>query len=71
MIVTSFLAIFLTLLIYGGLSWYICLLVAFMAAPVCGAVELFSRRGTDTLTVPLAAAAMIFPLICLFSYLGW
>jgi phytol kinase len=71
MIVTAFLAIFFTLLFCSGLSWYICLLVSLSAAPVCGIVELFSRRGTDTLTVPLAAAALIFPLICLFSYLGW
>ena len=71
MIVTAFFAVFLTLLFYGGLSWYLCLLVALVAAPVCGVVELFSRRGTDTLTVPLAAAAVIFPLVFLFSHLGW
>jgi hypothetical protein len=38
---------------------------------VCGVVELFSRRGTDTLTVPLSAAALILPLAYLFSLLGW
>ncbi len=71
MVLTAFLAIFFTLLLYGRLSWYISLSIAFAAAPVCAVVELFSRRGTDTLTVPWAAAAAIFPLICLFIYLGW
>ncbi len=71
MIVTAFLAIFLTLLFCSGLSWLTCLLIALVVAPVCGAVELFSRRGTDTLTVPLTAAATIFPLVHLFTYLGW
>ncbi len=71
MIVTAFLAIFLTLFFYGGLSWPICIVIALVAAPICGAVELFSLRGSDTLTVPLAAAAAIFPLVYLFSYLGW
>lgn len=71
MMITAFLAIFLTLLIYGGISWYLSLLVALFAAPICGLVELFSKKGTDTLTVPLAAAAMVFPLVYIFSILGW
>ena len=71
MIATAFLAIFLTLLLCSGLSWYVCLGVALAAAPISGMVELFSRRGTDTLTVPLATAIMVFPLVYLFSYLGW
>ena len=71
MIATAFLAIFLTLLLCSGLSWYVCLGVALATAPISGMVELFSRRGTDTLTVPLATAIMVFPLVYLFSYLGW
>ncbi|NLK00018.1 MAG: phosphatidate cytidylyltransferase [Clostridia bacterium] len=69
--ITAFFAIFLTLIFYGGLPWYICLLTALVAAPVCAFVELFSHGGMDTLTVPFAAAAVIFPLVYLFSYLGW
>ncbi|NLJ79437.1 MAG: phosphatidate cytidylyltransferase [Firmicutes bacterium] len=71
MIVTAFGAIFLTLLLYAGLPWYLSLLVAFLVAPVSGIAELFSRRGTDTLTVPLLTAAVVFPLVYLFSRLGW
>lgn len=64
-------AIFLTLLIYGGLSWYISLLTAILVAPVCGVVELFSSRGSDTLTVPLSAAFSVMPLLYIFNLLGW
>jgi phytol kinase len=70
MIVVAGLALFLTLLFYGGLPWYTSLLVAIIVAPVSGIVELFSRRGLDTLTVPLSTAALTLPLVYLFSLLG-
>lgn len=62
-------AIFLTLTLYGRLTWYVALAVAAVAAPVCAVVELFSRRGADTITVPLAAAAVMAPLVYAFSLL--
>lgn len=65
------LALFFTAWLYMGQSWYVSLLLAVLAAPVCGLTELFSRRGTDTLTVPLSAASLLFPLVYLFDYLGW
>ncbi len=65
------LATFLTLLTYGGLSWYVSLIIAIIVAPVCAVIELFSRRGNDTLTVPLSAAFTVMPLIYLFYMLGW
>ena len=71
MIVFAGLAIFFTLLIYAGKTWYLSLLIAALVAPVCGIIELFSRKGTDTLTVPIAAAALIAPLMHLFTGLGW
>ncbi|MEW5921677.1 MAG: phosphatidate cytidylyltransferase [Bacillota bacterium] len=71
MILVAGLAVFFTLLLYAGKPWYVSLLISLIVAPVCGVVELFSRRGTDTLTVPLSAAALILPLIHLFSSLGW
>ncbi|MBN1428468.1 MAG: phosphatidate cytidylyltransferase [Anaerolineae bacterium] len=70
MFVVAGLAIFLTLLIYAGQTWYVSLTVATCVAPVCAAVELFSDRGMDTLTVPLSAAFAILPLMSLFSFLG-
>jgi phytol kinase len=71
MIVTAALALFLTLLFFGGYPWFLSLLVALLVAPASGLVELFSRRGTDTLTVPLFTAVLLLPLLHLFSYLGW
>jgi phytol kinase len=71
MILAAGLACFLTLLLYAGLPWYTSLLIAVIIGPVCGIVELFSRRGTDTFTVPLSAAALIMPLAYLFSLAGW
>jgi phytol kinase len=71
MIIAAGLALFFTLYLYAGKPWYVSLPIAALVAPVCGIVELFSRRGVDTLTVPLSAAAAIFPLAYLFSFLGW
>jgi phytol kinase len=64
-------AIFLTLLIYAGKPWHFSLLIAVIVSPACTLVELFSRRGIDTLTVPLTAAALMLPLIHLLSLFGW
>ncbi|MBM3190512.1 MAG: phosphatidate cytidylyltransferase [Chloroflexi bacterium] len=71
MVVVAALAVFLTLLFYAGQSWYVSLLVAVVVAPICGAVELFSQKGTDTITVPLAAALSVLPLMLLFSFIEW
>ncbi|MDP3486777.1 MAG: hypothetical protein Q8S19_02445 [Bacillota bacterium] len=70
MIIAAFLALFFTLLLYAGKPWYISLFVSLVVAPICAVVELFSRSGTDTLTVPLSVALMVLPLMHLFSYLG-
>jgi phytol kinase len=70
MMVVAGAAAFFTMLIYGGYSWHMSLLVSMFIAPVCGVVELFSRKGTDTLTVPFSAAVLILPLVNLLSLLG-
>ena len=70
MVLIAGLALFITLIYYAGKPWYMSLLVSLIIAPVCGIVELFSRRGTDTLTVPFFTAALLFPLIHLFTFLG-
>jgi dolichol kinase len=71
MVVVAGLALFLTLMFYAGRPWYVSLIIAAIVAPVCGIIELFSRRGTDTLTVPVSTAFMVLPLMHLFSTLGW
>ena len=71
MIFFAGLGIFITLISYAGEPWYTSLLISFIVAPVCGIVELFSRRGTDTLTVPLSAAFSILSVVHILSFLGW
>lgn len=71
MIIVAAVALFLTLMFFGGKPWHTSLLVAVIVAPGCGMVELFSRWGTDTLTVPLFTGAVVLPLVYLFSLLGW
>jgi len=70
MFVVAGMAIFITLLVYAGQSWHVSSAVALLVAPVCSAVELFSPRGMDTLTVPLSAAFAILPLMSLVALLG-
>jgi phytol kinase len=61
MVVAGAIAAFVTLFLYGGASWWVSLLAAVSLAPLAGAVELVSRRGSDTVTVPLATAAGLVP----------
>ncbi len=70
MFAVSWLAIFITTMIYTVASWYLCLVIALLVAPVCALVELFSRRGTDTITVPFSTAISIFALVSFFTFLG-
>lgn len=67
----SAVALFLTLLLYAGQPWHTSLLISLLVAPVCALVELFSRWGLDTLTVPLSTALAILPLTLLFRVVGW
>lgn len=71
MLVVASLASFITLLVYTDQPWYVSLLIALIVGPICAVVELFSRRGLDTLTVPLTAAFLTMPLVYLFSQVGW
>jgi phytol kinase len=70
MFVVAGLAVFFTPLVYAGQSWQASLAVATLVAPVSATVELFSRRGLDTVTVPLSVAFLVLPLMSLFSFLG-
>lgn len=70
MILVAGLALFLTLVLYAGQAWHVSLLIAISVAPVCGLVELFSRRGIDTLTVPISTALAILPFMFVYPALG-
>ncbi|GIK29092.1 MAG: hypothetical protein IT298_13750 [Chloroflexi bacterium] len=62
--------IFSTLILYAQQPWHISLFVALLAAPVGAVVELFSHRGLDTITVPLAVGFSVLVLMCIFTLLG-
>ncbi|TVQ27199.1 MAG: hypothetical protein EA382_04240 [Spirochaetaceae bacterium] len=63
-------AFFLTLFFYVGLPWASSLAIAVIVAPICAIVELVTRGGYDTFTVPIVAALAIAPLVGLFSAAG-
>lgn len=64
----SLLAIFITTLFYTGKPWFICLGIGLLVAPASALVELYTRRGMDTITVPLAVAGAVSVLV---KMLGW
>ncbi len=67
MSIASGLILFLVLLLYARLPWLPSLLIATIVGPACAIVELFSKRGLDTLTIPFTAAALLFALVHLFG----
>lgn len=67
MLVIVGLAIFFTLMIYAGKPWYASFTVALFVAPISAVVELFSKKGSDTLTVPLSTAILTLALMASFS----
>ena len=56
MYAVSVLAIFITTLLYTGKPWFVCLAIGLLVAPTSALVELSTRRGMDTITVPIAVA---------------
>jgi len=62
MMVTAFVTTFTTLLIVTDLSVAGCLLTAVLVAPASAAAELFSHNGNDTVSVPVAIAAVLYLL---------
>lgn len=70
MIVVAVVAIALTLAWYGQVPWSIALAVAVVAGPVAGFIELVSRDGVDTVTVPLGTAVTLMALLVALSVIG-
>lgn len=67
MFLVSLVSVFVILLLRGGLNWLPVLLVAVVTAGVSATVELFSMRGNDTIFCPLAAMAVMLPLLHLLG----
>lgn len=71
MVAFAAVAITLTLLLYARAPWYRSLAIGVLVSPLCGFAELLSRKGTDTIVVPIVAATTITPLMALFAGVGW
>lgn len=63
MFVVSFLCVGVILALRGGLPPYGYVLIPVLTAASATIVELFSLHGMDTITCPLAATAVLLPLI--------
>ncbi|MBR4068377.1 MAG: TSUP family transporter [Clostridia bacterium] len=59
MLLAAWVAGFCAMLLTAPLSWYTCLILASIAAPVAAYVELISHGGNDTVTVPSAVALFL------------
>lgn len=67
MVFTSALAVWLVLIIRGGIGLWSCLLIALAGSAAAALVEMCTKDGYDTFTCPGAAMAVILPLIRLMG----
>lgn len=67
MVIVSGIVLLLSLMFYADLKWYETLLIALLVAPLSAIVELVSKKGSDTLTLPISAGLMTFAMISLLS----
>ena len=57
--ITSFLFTFLTLYLMSGLSLPVVLVLSLVIAPIAALVELFTKHGLDTITVPIVVSLIL------------
>ena len=57
--ITSFLFTFMTLYLMTGMSLVQILDLCLIIAPVAAYVELYTKHGLDTITVPIAASLIL------------
>lgn len=67
MFFTSFICVFVIMMVRGGVAWYADGVIALCAGAVCAITELYTPNGMDTVTCPFAAMAVILPLTYLFG----
>lgn len=65
MFICAFMSVTTVLLIRGGIGVWLCLVVAAFTAVVCTMAEMCTRNGLDTVICPVAAMAVIIPMIML------
>lgn len=67
MFFTSFLCVFIIMMLRGGMPWYACVVVAVVTGGVSAVAELYSKNGNDTVICPIAAMLVLLPLTYLFG----
>lgn len=67
MCAVSFVSVFVILVLRGGISYPLLIVTAAAVAVVSAATELVTPNGLDTITCPLAAMAVLLPLVHLFG----
>lgn len=63
MFIVSSLSISLNLKLHTNMPWYLCFGISLLIAPICALVELISKNGMDTITVPIATAVPLYILM--------
>lgn len=59
MAITSFACVVPIMLLMSPLKWYISLIFAAVTAPIASLTELFTKKGWDTISVPIASALVL------------
>ena len=59
MALTSFICTFVTLILMGELAWYVSLILSIVTAPIAALTELYTKKGLDTVTVPIVSALVL------------
>jgi len=67
MAVTSFICTAPVLMTMSPMPWYAALIFSAVIAPIAAITELFTKKGWDTITVPIASALVL----CLSLILGY
>ena len=65
MFLCSLISVFTVLLIRGGISVPMCLIIAILAALVCTISEMCAKNGLDTVICPISAMIVIIPMVIL------
>lgn len=63
MFVVSFVSVVIVLVVRGGMAWWTYFAIALPTALVSTFVELYTKRGLDTITCPVCSMAVILPLV--------
>ena len=67
MFVCALVSVLTVLIIKGGISVPMCLLIAVLSALVCTFTELCAKNGLDTVICPTAAMVVIIPMVMLLG----